>query len=89
MRGLPNYTDDSTFEVVFLKNPSQELFEDIEIDAETYPNLHPLAGLSGEPQFLVVDASKRSLPVLMWEHEDNDFHLVAKSLSLFAKSLLL
>jgi ankyrin repeat protein len=88
VRGLPNYTDDSQFEVVFLKEPSLQLFEDIQIDTESYPNVHPLAGLSGEPQFLVVDASKRSLPVLMWEHEDNDFHPVAKSLSAFAKSLL-
>jgi len=80
LAGLPGYARNAKVEVRFLKAPSLTLFTDNDIDPLAHPTYVPLARLDSEPQFLVVDVSKAALPVLMWEHEVNEFYKVAPSL---------
>lgn len=85
---LPGYGDEVKLKVRFAHKSLATKIEDNDIDADEYPEFMPLAELTGEPQFLAIDRSKRQCPVFMWEHETGDFELYAKSLDAFLGTLV-
>lgn len=84
--GLPGYQASASFRLGFVRPGSLALFEENDVD-ETNAALVPFAELVDEAQFLVIDLSQKTCPVLMWEHETGAFVPLEPSLDAFVRRL--
>ena len=90
VHGLPSYSSDDDIEIQLASAAlldREELWDASDIDPDDATEYHPIATIPESSQFLAIDVTKKSAPVVHWEHETGEFEPQFDTFAQFVKNL--